>query len=252
MEVACTIVIAVTICAGLAPSAQAGTFSTIAPSPETYASITPSLSPDRLGAKATLTFTIRYAGGDFGVPSPVRRSVLRFPAGLSLNIPSLRSCSAARLRARGPNGCPPQSEIGSGHALVETRAGSQTITEDVSMWAFLGPPHNLQPTFEILAQGYTPLDERMVLAGTVLSDRAPYGEELVMSIPPIPTLPLEPDASIVSFSLTIGARKRHGTHGASTVVVPSRCPVGGFPFAAEFTYADGSGGSALATTPCPL
>jgi hypothetical protein len=262
---------ALTICAALVTSAQAAsaqlapaqlvpaqaTSSQPAPAqpasaqPETLAAIAPSLAPDRLGAKATLTFTIRYAGGPFGVPSPVRRSVLRFPAGLSLDIPHLSSCSAARLRARGPRGCPAQAAIGNGHALVETHAGSQTITEDVAMWAFLGPPDNLQPTFEILAQGYTPLDQRMVLTGTVLSADAPYGEELVMSIPPIPTLPLEPDASIVSFTLTIGADRHHRARGANTVLVPSSCPVGGFPFAAEFTYADGSSGDALATVLCP-
>ncbi|HYM45571.1 MAG TPA: hypothetical protein VES65_05345 [Solirubrobacteraceae bacterium] len=181
----------------------------------------------------------------------MRRSVLRFPAGLSLDVPHLRSCTAARLRARGASGCPVQSRLGGGHALVEVHAGSQIIAEEATLWAFLGPPQNLQPTFEILAQGYTPIDERMVLSGAVLPDRAPYGEELVMSIPPIPTLALEPDASIVTFALTIGAHGRRLRHDANTVLVPSSCPAGGFPFAAEFTYADGSSGRALAAVPCP-
>ena len=129
--------------------------------------------------------------------------------------------------------------------------GTLTITEEVALEAFLGPPQNLQPTFEILAQGYTPLDERMVFTGTVLPDSAPYGEELVLSIPPIPTLSLEPDASVVNFSLTIGAGNKGRRHNANTVVMPSSCPVGGFPFAAEFTYADGSTTSTLATAVCP-
>lgn len=232
-------VLAASVCAGLAASAQA----------ETAATIAPSLSPDRLGARAALTFTIRYSEEELGVPAPVRRSVLRFPAGMSLDVPSLRSCSAARLRARGPNGCPVQSELGGGHALVETRPASEIITESATLWAFLGPPENLQPTFEILAQGYTPLDERVVFSGRVLPDQAPYGEKLVMSIPPIPTLVLEPDASVVTFTLTIGAR--HGARAGNAIAVPSHCPAGGFPFAAEFTYADGTSGSAHATVPCP-
>src|SRR5580700_2419210 len=78
MGAARTAVVALTICAGLAASARAQTLATIAPSPETFATITPSLSPDRLGAKGALTFTIQYGGGEFGVPSPVRRSVLQF------------------------------------------------------------------------------------------------------------------------------------------------------------------------------
>jgi hypothetical protein len=217
----------------------------------TSATVTPSLSPDRLGAKAALTFTIQYAGGEFGVPSAVRKSVVRLPAGMSLDVPLLRSCNVARLRARGPGGCPARSELGSGHALVETRAGGQTITENVALRAFLGPPANLQPTFEIFAQGYTPLDESLVFGGSVLPSGAPYGEQLVMSIPPVPSMPLEPDASIVTFSLTVGASRRHRAHDQNSVRVPSTCPAGGFPFAAEFTYAGGSVGSAVARIPCP-
>jgi hypothetical protein len=221
------------------------------PSPvPTSATIAPSLSPDRLGARAALTLTIHYAGGEFGVPSAVRHSVLRFPAGMSLDIPSLRACAAARLRTDGPSGCPAGSEIGSGHALAETHAGSQITSEEVELHAFLGPPENLQPTFEIFAQGYTPLDEDVVFTGKVASANAPYGEELEMSIPPVPSLPLEPDASIVTFSLTVGGGRGRG-RDRSTVSVPRSCPAGGFPFAAEFTYADGSLGSVLARVPCP-
>ncbi len=215
------------------------------------ATITSSLVPDRLSAKGALTIAIHYSEGSSGVPSPVRRTVLRFPLGLGVEIPHLRSCSIARLRARGPSGCSAQSLLGHGHALAEAQAGSQLISEDISLWLFLGPFHNLQPSFEVLGQGYTPFDERVVLTGTVLPDNPPYGEDLVMSIPPIPTLPLEPDASIVTMSLTVGVSKPRHPRTANTVVVPSRCPHGGFPFAADFTYADGSTGNTLATAPCP-
>jgi hypothetical protein len=234
-----------------AVSAHGETVTAIPPSGETFATITPVLSPDRLGARAALTFTIHYAGGELGVPSPVRRAILQFPAGLTLDIPSLRSCSTARLETRGAGGCPRQSEVGTGQAVVEANLGAQTMTEDVSLRAFLGPPDNLQPTFEIFGQGYTPLGEQLVLSASALGARPPYGEELVMSIPPIPTLPSESEASIVSFSLTIGASKRPLPRDANTVLVPSRCPTGGFPFAAEFTYAGGATGSALATALCP-
>jgi len=217
----------------------------------TSAAITPLFTPDRLGAKSALTITVGYSSSVSGVPQPVRTSVLRLPAGLSLEIPSLRSCSPAQLLRRGVSGCPRQSEIGRGHALAEVLAGSLRLTESVGLWVFLGEPGSAGPTFEILARGYTPLDERMVFSGTVLSGSAPYGEELALTIPPIPTLPYEPDASIVALSLTIGASERHRAHDVNTVVIPSRCPSGGFPFAAEFTYADGSSGSAVAAAPCP-
>ena len=229
------------ICTAPASMAQAGASATI----------TPSLSPDRLGAKGALLLTMRFAEGESGIPLPVRRSVLRFPAGLGIEIPHLRSCPIARLRAHGARGCPKQSELGHGHALAEAQAGSQVITEDISLWLFLGPFHNLEPTLEILGQGYTPFDQRVVLTGTVLPDNPPYGEDLVLSIPPIPTVPLEPEASIVTMSLTVGSSKPRNPREANTVVVPTGCPRGGFPFAANFTYADGSSGSALSAAPCP-
>jgi hypothetical protein len=218
----------------------------------TSATIAPSLSPNRLGAKGALTLTIRYAGGEFGVPAPVRRSILRFPAGLRLEIPKLRSCTSARLEADGPSGCPRQSQIGSGRALVQSHTGSETISENVVLQAFLGPPQNLQPTVEILAHGSTPIDQRVIINGIVRPARPPYGEELAMSLPATPTLPSQPDASVVTFSLTVGMAKRYRWHDANTIRVPSRCPAGGFPFAAEFTYADGSGSTAQTTAPCPL
>jgi hypothetical protein len=220
---------------------------------ETSATITPSISPNKLGAKAALTFTIHYTTdtpGLSGVPVPVLRTVVRLPAGLNLDIPDLRGCSVSRLRARGTSGCPSQSRIGHGHALIETHAGTENIYEDIALGAFLGPLQGGQQTLDILGQGYSPLDERFVLTGAVLFVAAPYGEELTMSIPPIPTLRFEPNASIVTFTLTIGAHGRRARH-ANTLLVPHACPLGGFPFAAEFAYADGSTGSALATAACP-
>jgi hypothetical protein len=230
-------------CAALVAPAQA----------ETSATIAPSISPNRLGAKATLTFTIHYTTatpGLSGVPSPVVRTVVRLPAGLDLDIPDLRSCSASHLRARGAGGCPAQSRIGRGHALIETHAGTENIYENIALDAFLGPLQGGRQTLNILGQGYSPLDERFVFTGAVLFVAAPYGEELEMSVPPIPTLRFEPNASLVTFALTIGAHGR-AKRDANALLVPSTCPAGGFPFAAEFTYADGSTGAALATAACP-
>jgi hypothetical protein len=223
-----------------------------APTPmATSASVVASLSPDRLGRRAALTITIRYSGGAFGVPSPVRQAIVKFPSGLTLEIPKLESCSAARLRARGTDGCPAASRLGVGHALAVVHAGSQRLTESVALTAFLGPLRGLEPTLLILARGYTPVDQRFVLTGRVLPASAPYGEEMVMAIPAIPSLPSEPDASLATFTLTVGAGSPHRTREQDAVLVPSTCPVGGFPFDVESTYADATDGSALGAVPCP-
>lgn len=234
-------------CIAGTPAAPAAT----GPTSETSARIVPSLSPDRLGARAALTFTIDFAGGELGLPVPVLDAVLRFPAGLTLDIPELRSCSTARLQIQGAGGCPPQSKIGSGSAVAKAYLGTELTVENITLRAFLGPLRNLQATVEVLGEGYSPFGEQMVLSANALAtDRGPYGEGLELAIPPIPTVPSGSDVSIVTFSLTIGT-SRPRSASANTVLVPSHCPPRGFPFAAEFTYAGGSTGSALARLPCP-
>jgi hypothetical protein len=244
------------LASGGAPPAAADAASTphFAPAPPTpeatTATIRPSFSPDRLGAKAAFTFAVHFSGGELGVPAPVRRAVVRFPPGLMLDIPKLRSCTKARLQARGASGCPARSKIGTGHALADVHAGASVESEGAAVSAFVGPPQGLNPTIEILGQGYSPLDERVVITATAFPDSPPYGEKLVMSIPAIPSIPLEPNASTVSFSLTVGGAAFR-RHNPNTVVLPSHCPAGGFPFAAEFTYEDGSTSNATAAVPCP-
>jgi hypothetical protein len=73
---------------------------------------------------------------------------------------------------------------------------------------------------------------------------------MVITVPALPTLPLEPDASLVTLSLTTGL-DAGGARERDAVRLPATCPRGGFPFAGEFVYADGSKGTSLATAPCP-
>ncbi len=161
----------------------------------TTATIHASFSPDRLGAKAAFTFAVHFGGGELDVPSPVRKAVVRFPAGLTLDVPKLESCSKPQLQARGPRACPAQSVIGTGRALADVHVGSTVESEEAAISVFVGPPQGPNPTIEILGQGYSPLEERVVITATALPDNPPYGEKLVMSVPAIPTIPLEPNAS---------------------------------------------------------
>lgn len=208
-----------------------------------------SLRPDRPGALAVLKIAIRYDDPQTEVPAPLRHAVLRLPRSLEMEIPELRSCSSATLRAHGPSGCPAASRLGGGHATIEVLAGSQTLGEQVRLTTFLGPLE-AQPTFELFAEGVTPFERRVVIKGTAVPDSGPYGEDLLISVPPIRTLPLEPDASIASLSLTLGSRPRAHSHGANAVLVPSDCPRGGLPFAVQSTFADGSSSTAVASVQC--
>lgn len=236
--------------------ALAGVAPTPAPASSTTVSLRSSFSPNRLGARGSLTFTLHYGGGESSaffpggprVPAAVRRLSVRFPAGMGLDIPNLTTCSAASLRARGAQGCPAAARIGGGYALTELAAGSQILRERLTLTAYVGPLQGGRQTLAILARGFTPLGERLVFGGQMLFDHAPYGEALAMSLPPIVVVPESPFASPVVFSLTLGV-KRGGAR--NRVIVPSRCPAGGFPFAAESSFADGSGAPALTHARCP-
>lgn len=217
----------------------------------TVSRIAATLRPDRPRARGALYVHIAYGEADGGLPVPVRLAVLRLPSALGIDIPVLRSCQPARLRALGTRGCPPQSLIGHGAALVEAMLGSQLLGERVSLSLFIGPLVNLQPTFEILAQGNTPFRERVVVAGKVTPDDAPFGEDLAISLPTIPTLPLEPDATVVSLSLTIGSPTADRSLKANAVVAPAHCPAGALPLAIDSTFADGSSDDAATSLPCP-
>lgn len=216
----------------------------------TTAALHPSLRPDRLGASATFTLDLHFGGGEYDVPAPLSRSVLHLPVGLELSDDHIAPCSASRLRARGASGCSSRSLIGRGSALADAPIGAIVETEQASIWAFLGPLRGANPTIEILVEGVTPLERRVVVTGEVLPDSSPYGEKLVMMVPAIPTIPLEPDASVVNFSLTVGAARRGG-HASAMVRVPRHCPAGGFPFLDQLSFADGSGAEASARVRCP-
>lgn len=216
---------------------------------QTSASLHVSLRPDRPGALAVLKIALRYDDSQAEAPAPLRHAVLRLARSLEMEIPKLRSCSSATLRARGPSGCPAPSRLGRGRATIEALAGSQTLAEHVTLTSFLGPLE-AQPTFELLAQGFTPFERRVVIRGTAVPDSGPYGEDLVISVPRIVTLPLEPDASISSLSLSLGSLPRPGSREVNAVIVPSHCPRGGFPFAVQSTFADGSSSTAVASVPC--
>jgi hypothetical protein len=221
--------------------------------PATSAGIRPSFLPDRLGASTAFTLAIRFSGGEEGVPAPLRRAVVQLPAGLGINLSAAKTCARARLQSRGAAGCPAGSLVGRGHGLLEARTGSLTSPEEATISVFRGPSQGGRPVLEIFGQGETPLDESTVSTAVLQPDSPPYGSMLTVSVPPIPTLMYEPDASFASLSLTIGGvgRSPRAHTAAAAITVPRSCPASGFPFAASFAFADGSAASSSATVACP-
>jgi hypothetical protein len=215
--------------------------------------IHPSLMPDRLGASTVFTLAFRFSGGEEGTPPPLHQVVMHLPAGLHIDVSGVKTCQPSSLKRKGPSGCPSGSLVGTGHALLRVHAGSQSLPEQGTMSIFRGPNRGGLQTFEIYGHGNSPLDQSQVSTAILETDKAPFGWKTVTTVPPIPTVMYEPNASFESASVTFGAihgaPKAHAAAGS--IVMPRTCPAGGFPFATEVTFAEGATATASAKVPCP-
>lgn len=252
---ALTALLAAALAISLAAAAGAGAMGV-------RATLRASFAPDRLGASTTIGFAFQLQTDQGLAPPPLRALDLRLPAGLNYTTTTLglAVCQPAALLARGVHGCPANSRLGHGTAYVEVPFGSSSGHELPSIQAFMGSSRTGNMTVLFYALGQAPVSAQLVFAGEVLPDSAPFGSSLSTLVPPVPSVAGGPDVSIVRVQASIGPagltyyRRRHGRlvpFRPRGVAVPERCPRGGFPFAARFTFQDGSLASATTTVPCP-
>lgn len=248
------VAVAVLVAGACAPAAAA---------PETV-KLQASFTPDRLGASTTIGFGFQIAGPGGQAPAPLTHVDLRLPEGIDYLTSDLglAVCQPAVLVVQGPEGCSPDSRIGSGSALVEVPLGGGGGEETPSIEAFLGPPaSNGNMVVVFYADGRTPVDAEVVFEGELIPGFGPFSSgSLDNAVPLIAGVPEGPDVSIRSVQTTIGPGNLLYTervHGRTVrfhprgVGVPEHCPHGGFPFAADFSFADGTTATATSTVPCP-
>lgn len=222
-----------------------------------------SFTPDRLEASTTIAFGFHVQTTTGLAPPPMTSVVLHMPAGMNYTLTTLglAICQPAVLQSKGVTGCPPNSRLGSGNALVEVPFGTGSGHEIPEIQAVSGPPTSGGDMVVLFyANGQTPVFAQLVFDGEVLPDSSPFGTKLSTSVPLIPSVPNGPDVSIIEVNATIGPsgltyyKHVHGRLVAFHplgIGVPERCPRGGFPFSATFTFQDGSQTSASTTVPCP-
>jgi hypothetical protein len=221
-----------------------------------------SFSPDRLGASTTISFGFHLQTAEGTAPPPLQSIVLDLPAGLNYTITTLglSICQPAVLQTQGLAGCPPNSRLGAGSALVEVPFGTGSGHEVPEVQAVVGPPNNGNLVVLFYANGQTPVFAQLEFAGEVLPDSGVFGSQLATTVPLIPSVPGGPDVSVVEVNSTIGPsgltyyKHVHGKKVAFHplgIGVPEHCPTGGFPFSASFVFQDGSRATASTTVPCP-
>ncbi len=221
-----------------------------------------SLTPERLGAGATIAFAFTVSTTTGRVPSPLTGVELLYPANLGLATSGLglATCTAGILEELGPEGCPSESQMGYGTGLVEVPFGPEILHETATTRVFMAQLNHGHLGLIFYAVGATPVAAEIVFPGLVLPASDPYGGDLSTTIPLVPTLPGAPDAAVVKLSTTIGpehityyerVRGRYLPYHPRGIVLPRTCPRGGFEFAARLTFQDATHATAHTAVPCP-
>ena len=221
-----------------------------------------SFTPNNLGGSTTIHFAVDIGTTTGRTPSPVTDINIGMPNGLGLANTDLgeETCDAAVLLEFGASGCPANSRLGIGTALVELPIGPEPVQNRANVTIFMGTPINHHTTMLFYAEGLTPVAAQLVFISQLLPGNGIFGVSLNTSVPLTPTVPEAADASVVRLETTLGPSHLtyydhvHGTLRAyqpTGITIPERCPRGGFPFDATFTFQDATTASAKSNVACP-
>lgn len=220
------------------------------------------LTPELLGQGTTVGFGFTIRSPDGRVPAPLTGFDVRYPdnLGIALSGLGLATCSIEAVESFGLEDCPAESHMGYGVAVAEIQLGAEVIQENAPIAVVRAPTTEGHLSLLFYADGEDPISAQIVFSGLLLPAPAPFGGSIHTSVPIVPSVPGAPDLAVVEVRSTLGPEhityfeRSHGKlvpYQPRGVVLPDSCPHPGFPFAAEFTFKDGSHANAHATVPCP-
>lgn len=239
----------------------AATGITLAASPSV--SVKASFSPAHLGTGTTvrLGFTLHYPPGQ--APVAVTEMRLLLPRGLSIASSELglANCDAQRLISEGAFGCPPNSLLGRGWTWAEVPFGSALVREKAAISVFSGALQDGHPQLLFLASANAPVIADIVFGSLVLPAQEQFGAMIDARLPLVASVPGAPNVALTSLRATIGPegiRYREDVHGhrvsfkPNGILLPRRCPRGGFRFAVKLSFEDAGKASGQTSVPCRL
>jgi hypothetical protein len=217
-------------------------------------------APDRLGAPTNLSLTARFEAPAGGAPEPVRKLTVYAPAGLAIDARGAGTCSRTALEQRGPLACPATSRAGFGGGVGVLQLPSETIREPYTLDFFFASTRPSSLALLVYADARSPVNVELTVLAREVRAPSPYGIGFSVEVPPISTIPGAPLASIESAFATLGAANvdyfervrgsRRLVH-VRGLVVPRRCPTGGFRARAQIDFRDGRSLTLDPTVPCP-
>jgi hypothetical protein len=234
---------------------------------EQTTSLNASFSPKRLGVPTTISLAFRITSTPPDSQTPIRSVSLQLPSemGIATSGLGLENCLVSRLEALGPSGCPADSLMGRGTATAEIPIGGEVVAESARVELFSAPVRSGRLALLVYADGRSPVFAQLVFPAVVVPAASPYSEGIETSVPLVPSLPGAPDVAVTRFQMALGTtsrgighfvyyRRSHGRrvpYAPSGLLLPPKCPRGGFPFEAHFAFEDGTTASAHTSIPCP-
>jgi hypothetical protein len=220
------------------------------------------LVPEQLGRSTTIEFGVRITEPSGAVPPPVTKIALYYPEGLGIVTSGLglATCTAPLLEIVGATGCPSQSLMGYGTATGDVQVGPELIEEAGVTAVFMAPFQNGNIALQFYLNARTPLLAQLIFPGLLQPARAPFGGDLEIDVPLIASFPGGPDVALVRLRSTIGplgityydhVHHKFVPYHPNGILLPRQCPRRGFPFAANFTFAEGTETTARIFVPCP-
>lgn len=222
--------------------------------------VTAGFSPDRLGAPTNVHGTATIGSTTGPLPSPIAETTVMGPPGLKVDVNGVGVCDPTTLAASGPEGCPKDSKAGFGGGVGAYELGHEVREEPFTLNFFRGPNEGGHLVLLAYLDAVAPVSVQMVFKAQIVQEPKPYGLGFTFKVPPIETLPGASNATAKSIFITLGApnaayfEKVHGRRRlvhVKGIIVPKRCPRGGFPYETQFTFEDGTTNTVKGTIPCP-
>ena len=188
----------------------------------------------RLGEGTSYTTELTLSGSEYhGHVDPLTGLTVHLPAGVGLSDAGFPTCSKFTIEQFTPAGCPAGSLAGPvGSLKLVLYFGTEAIEEDATVQAVFGPAGVLY----FFVEGGPPVQIEIIMEGHYVSDSSPYGQDLVLTVPTIETVPGAPDASITALTLNVGATREESGVVFNSVSVPSTCPSGKFAWAGDAAF----------------
>jgi hypothetical protein len=204
--------------------------------------------PNKAGKPTGLNVRIESTDPAAEQPPIMNRIVIRLNEGGKYNSSKFPRCQLAKLQARGPNGCPSKSKIGSGTGVGYAKP---VVTDPVNAKLTIFNGAKIGGKDTILVYVFPDLGPTFVSVGKISKKRAGgFDYNLDFNIPPIKTLPSAPDAATALVDTKTPKKIiKKGKRKFALIVAPKKCK-GTWKAEGQFFFADGSSVTTPVTQKC--